>query len=248
MKHSAQLFVFLFIAFPIFMSCMSCNFSGGTPVYGNHQLVNQRINIDDYEKIILNVPAEVFYQQFSDSAPYLQIHTDENIFDALNVRVENNQLIIDAKKGYSLKPSLFTIYTCSHNLNQVAVTGPGNICLKGEVNAEDFKLEIAGTGNLRTDSLLCDKITASITGTGSAELTGASNYASFTVTGTGDIRAFNYFVQELKCEIVGTGNIEAWVAGKLNANIVGTGDLSYRGNPPSVNKNIVGTGKMKSVD
>ena len=245
MKHSAQLFVFLFIAFPIFISC---DFSNRTPVYGNHQLVNHRININDYEKVILNVPAEVFYQQFSDSAPYLQIHTDENIYEALNVRVENNQLIIEAKKDYSLKPSMFTIYTCSHNLNQVSVTGSGKIRLKGEVNAEDFKLEITGSGNLRTDSLICNKMTADITGSGNAELTGASNHASFTITGSGCIHAFDYLVQELNCEITGSGNIEALVTNKLGADITGSGNLSYRGDPQSINQNITGSGKMTQVD
>ena len=245
MKQSAQLFAFLFIASPVFISCV---FSNKAPIYGNYQLISQQINIDDYDQVVLNLPAEVLYKQYSDSTPYLQIYTDENIMNALDVRVENHQLIIDTKKDSIIKPSKFTIYTNSHHLNQVAVTGSGKIQLKGEVNAEDFKLEIAGSGNFLADSLICDKIAVNITGSGNAELTGASNYSSFTVTGSGDIHAFNYLVQELNAGITGSGSIETRVINKLDINISGSGNLSYRGEPQSINKNIIGSGKITSAN
>lgn len=240
MKHSAQLFAILFISFPFFVSCGFSN----KPIYGNHQLVNHRIAIDNYETVVLNIPGEVFYQQFSDSTPYLQIHTDENIYKALNVRVENNQLIIEAKKDSMIRPSLLTIYTCSHNLNHVSVAGSGKILLKGEVNAKEFKLDIAGSGNFLSDSLLCNKLTAKITGSGNAQLTGACNQSSYTITGSGNIHAFNYLVQESDCGITGSGNIEALIIKKLNVSITGSGNISYLGDPQLVEKKITGSGKV----
>jgi len=245
MKHTAQLFALLFITSPVFISCV---FSSQTSIHGNHQMVNQLIDIDDYDKVILNVPAEVFYQQFSDSAPYLQIHTDENIFAVLDVSVQNNQLVIDVKKNIDIKPTKFTIYTCSHGLNRVTVTGSGEIRLKGEVNANDFGLGITGSGNLLADSLLCNRIKATITGSGKAQLTGASNNASFGITGSGSIQAFDFLVQELDCNIIGSGNIEAWVVNQLDVTVTGSGNISYRGEPQSINKKIIGSGNLKSVE
>ena len=244
MKHSAQLFAFLFAAFPILMSCA---FSHQKPIYGNYQMVNQRINISNYEKIILNIPAEVFYQQFSDSVPYLQIHTDENIYEALDVRVQDNQLIIDVKEHNAIRPTQLTIYTCSPNLNQVKLSGAGEIRLKGEVNAKDFELNISGSGNLLADSLLCNNLSAKITGSGNAQLTGASTNSSFSITGSGNINAYKYLVEELNCNITGSGNIETFVTEKLDAKLIGSGNLYYRGNPQSVNNSIIGSGKVESV-
>ena len=227
---------------------MSCSYTRQKPIQGNYQLVNQRIDIDNYDKVVLNIQAEVFYQQFSDSAPYLQIHTDENILKALDVRVENDQLIISVKKDSIIKPTKLTIYTRSHNLNQVKVTGSGDIRLKGEVNAKDFNLSITGSGSLLADSLLCNDLTASISGSGKVQLTGASNHSSFTITGSGNVHAFDYLVQELKCRITGSGNIKAVVTDKLDVSITGSGNLSYRGNPQSINKSITGSGNVKSVN
>jgi len=245
MKHSVQLFAILFMASPFLMSCV---FSSGKLIEGNHQLVNQQINIGDYESIIINVPGEVFYQQFSDSAPYLQIHTDENIFKSLDIRVENNQLIIDVKKDSIIRPSLLNIYTCSHNLNQVEISGSGKIRLKDEVNSKDMELAITGSGNIVTDSLFCNNLSARITGSGNLQLVGASNQSSYTITGAGNVKAFGYLVQELNCKISGAGNIEALVTKKLNISITGSGNISYRGNPGSVNQNVTGAGKVKAVD
>ena len=243
MKHSTLLFAIVFMAFPFFNSC---NFSG-KPIYGNYQLVNQQIDIGDYESVILKIPADVFYQQFSDSTPYLQIHTDENIFNALNVRVENNQLIIEAKKDSIIKPSQLTIYTCSHNIGQVTVAGSGEIRLKGEVNAKNFDLSIYGSGNFLADSLVCEKMKATISGSGNTQLTGASTNSSFEISGSGSILAFNYLVQNLDCRISGSGNIEALVTKKLNVKITGSGNLSYRGVPESIEQIVLGSGKIKSV-
>jgi len=245
MKHSVKLFAVLFMAFPLFSSCILSN---QKPIYGNHQLVNKRIDIKDYESVVLKIPGEVNYQQFSDSAPYLQIHTDENIFNALNVRVEGNQLVIEAKKDSLLKPSQLTIYTCSHNLNQAELAGSGEIRLKGEVNAKNFKLNIFGSGNFLADSLICEKIEANIFGSGNTQLTGASANASFKITGSGSIQAFNFLVQNLDCGIMGSGNVEALITKKLDANVTGSGNLSYRGDPESINKNVTGSGKVISVN
>jgi len=244
MKHSAQLFAFLFVVFQVFTSCIYTN----KPVYGNHQLVNNRISIDNYEQIILNVPGEVYYQQFSDSTPYLQIHTDENIFEALDVRVQGDQLLIGAKENSNIRPSKLTIYTCSHNLSKIMISGSGNLHLKGEVNANELKINITGSGNLIADSLLCNNLIANITGSGNVKLTGASNQSSFTVTGSGNIKAFDFLTQELYCKIIGSGNVEALVFNSLDANIIGSGDLFYRGSPKSTNKNITGSGKLHAVN
>jgi len=241
MKHPVQLFAILFMTSPLLMSCV---FSNGKTIYGNHQMVNQRIDIGDYDAVILNIQGEVFYQQFSDSTPYLQIHTDENILKALNVRVENNQLIIDVKKDSIISPSQLTIYTCSHNLNYVMLAGSGELRLKGEVNAKDFKLDLSGSGNILADSLLCEQMMARVTGSGNIQLTGASNQSSFTITGSGGIHAYNYLVQELNGKVTGSGNIEALVTKKLNVHITGSGNLSYRGDPESIEKKITGSGKV----
>jgi hypothetical protein len=245
MNTFTKLFIFLFIMFPLFISC---DHSVKTPIQGNHQLVNLCINIEDYDNIALNIPADVFYQQFSDSAPYLQIHTDENIFEALDVKVLDNRLIIEVKKDSVIKPSKLTIYTCSRNLREITITGSGNLFLKGEANAKDFNADIRGSGSLLADSLLCEKTGIRISGSGKAYLKGAGNQALFAVSGSGNIYAYDYLTQTLDCQISGSGSVQAVVIQKLEATLTGSGNLFYKGNPQSINKKIHGSGKIRIVN
>ena len=241
MNAFTKLFIFSFILFPFFISC---DHLGKTPIQGNHQLVNLRINVEDYDNIILNIPAEVFYQQFSDSAPYLQIHTDENIFEMLDLKVLNNELMIDIKKNLIIKPSKLTIYTCSRHLKKVRITDSGNIYLKGEVNAKDFNLEISGSGSLLADSLLCERTDILISGSGKADLKGASNQASFAISGSGNIYSYDYLTQILDCQISGPGSVQAWVTQKLDAVLSRFGNLSYKGDPQLINQKTLGSEKI----
>jgi hypothetical protein len=244
MKRFTLLFVSLFAAFPLFVSCI---FTGNRPIYGNHQLVDQQLAITDYDEISLNIPADVYYQQFSDSAPYLLIHTDENILASLDVQVKDKKLIISAKKDSIIKPTKLTIYTYSHNLQEVNVTGSGDIRLQGEVNARDFDLTISGSGSLIADSLVCEEIEAKITGSGNAKLTGASRKSSFTVTGSGDIHAFNYYVTHSKCKITGSGNIQVNAYEKLDATVTGSGDIYFQGTPQKMDTKVTGSGNIKQA-
>ncbi|MDR3218755.1 MAG: DUF2807 domain-containing protein [Dysgonamonadaceae bacterium] len=244
MKHFTLSFVFMFMMLPVFVSCF---FAGNAPVYGNHQLENKQIDITDYEEISLNISADVFYQQFSDSAPYLQIHTDENIFASLDVKVEGRKLIISAKKDSLIKPSKLTIYTCSRNLKEVKIAGSGDITLKGEVNAKDFDLAISGSGSLFADSLVCKDIEVRITGSGNAKLIGAGSHSSFKVTGSGDIQAYNFYVETAKCTVTGSGDIQVNVYKNLEAQITGSGDILYRGTPETVNSKITGSGSVRQT-
>ncbi|GHT12496.1 DUF2807 domain-containing protein [Bacteroidia bacterium] len=242
MKRFTLFFISLFITFPFFVSCI---ITGNGPIYGNHQLVNRTLDVTDYDEISLNVPAEVYYQQFSDSVPYLQIHTDENIFASLDVEVKGKKLIISVKKDSVIRPSKLTIYTCSHNIKDVKVAGSGNIHLEGEVNARNFDLTITGSGSLIADSLVCENIEAIITGSGNAELTGVSKKSSFTITGSGNIHAFNYYVTQSKCKVTGSGDIQVNAYEKLDASVTGSGSIYYQGMPETVNSKITGSGKIK---
>jgi hypothetical protein len=242
MRHSATLFALLFFAFPFFVSCQ---FTRNGIIQGNHNLVNQKIDITDYDEILLSIPAEVLYQQFSDSTPYLQIHTDENIFASLDIKIEDRKLILSVKNDSIIRPSILSVYTSSHNLKQVSVAGSGDIYLKGEVNARDFNLSIAGSGDLRTDSLLCENITVRIAGSGNARLTGVGLHSKFSIAGSGNINAKEFFVQEAKCNISGSGNIHTRVSEILDASVSGSGDIIYSGEPATVNTSVAGSGKIK---
>ena len=193
MKSFSKLFFILFVLCPVFTGC---NWEK-SPVQGSYNLVQKKIMIADYSEIEVNFPAEVVYQQYSDSFPYLQISTDDNMLEHLNIRVEDDRLIVEIKPDSIISPTKLLIYTASTSLKKVNQNSSGNIRLAGEINSLDLTMELTGAGEIRTDSLLCDKLRVDMTGSGKIILVGAAGQSVLSVNGSGQIDDTNYFCEDI---------------------------------------------------
>jgi hypothetical protein len=245
MKRLTPLFIFCFIAFPFLHSCLFINYK---EIKGNYTILNEKMVIDDYDEIVLDVPAKVIYQQISQEEPFLQVSVDENIFPSLEIYVKDNRLIITQNNDSSLNPTQFKIYTNSKNLCKIEVKGSGDIFMEKAVNAQDMEIRISGSGDVKTDSLYCENLKLKIAGAGDVEIKGAATHATFSISGAGDIKAFDYLVQNLNCNISGAGNVEASVYKSLDVSISGSGNVEYKGNPELVTTTISGSGDIRKAN
>ncbi|MDR1527475.1 MAG: DUF2807 domain-containing protein [Dysgonamonadaceae bacterium] len=245
MKQFTSVFICCFVVFPVFHSC-TINF--GKSLKGNHQIVSEEIAIGDYNEIALSLPAEVIYRQISQDEPFLQVSTDENIRQVVDIFVRGSQLVIKRKEEVNLHPSRLVIYTNSRSLSKVSIAGSGDVFLENAVNARNLTVAIAGSGDFKTDSLYCETLQVKIAGSGDVNLKGAATNAQYTIAGSGDIQAFDYLVENLDCRISGSGDIRAYVDKKLNARISGSGDIRYKGNPASVDQKVAGSGSIVKAE
>ncbi|MDR0413370.1 MAG: DUF2807 domain-containing protein [Dysgonamonadaceae bacterium] len=243
MKHS--LFVLCFAAVPFLTSC---TFNFQREIKGNYIIVHEKIPIDDYDEIVLNVPADVYYQQISQDRPFLQLSVDRNVLPGVEVSVENHRLTITRKNDSLLTPSRFRIYTNSRNLSKVSVAGSGDFYMEREVNAGSMEIHVSGSGDVKADSLYCEKIRVTLSGAGDAEISGAATDAEFHVSGAGDIRAFDFLANTLDCSVSGAGDIRAFAYERLNISVSGAGDVEYKGNPASVTQHLSGAGNIRKVE
>jgi len=239
MKRFTKFFTLFFALLLLLGSC-----SIQETIQGNRQIVSKTIDIADYDEIQLNISGDVVYKQFSEMSPYLEIHTDENIFDLLDIHVNGDKLIFDLKDDVNIRPSKLTVYTTSRGLKNVKIAGSGDVVLQGEVNSREFKLSIAGSGNISSDSLYCEKLKVDIAGSGNAALEGASNDAQIKIAGSGDFNSYKFVVTDAKCNISGSGNIFINVIGELDASVAGSGNIRYKGSPAKVNTSVAGSGSV----
>ncbi len=234
---------FIFTVF-ITLSFQSCIINTNT-IKGNGNITNKEIAISNYTEIEAGGIAEIIYEQQTTKEPYLQVNVDDNILPLLDIRVENNKLIIGTKDNNNIQPSRFKIYTNSNNIEKIRLAGAGEVHLKGEVNSKNMKISLSGSGDIVADSLYCERFDMSVTGSGTAKLTGASNESEFNVTGSGEIKGYNFSVQDLNSKITGSGDVQITVGKSLKASVTGSGDLHYRGNPENVDTKISGSGDIK---
>lgn len=214
-------------------------------VKGDQNIVEKEIPITDYNKIQLSISGNLTYEQKTDSEPYLLIKTDENIFSLLSITTSDSTLVIESEKN--IKPSEFSIVTNSKRLMEIALEGSTKIDLKGKLISDSMRLKIAGSGTIKTDSLICKFLDIKIGGSGDIRLKGVASNAKFAIAGSGDIRAYELQADTVTCKIAGSGDIQVTAHRLLDINIAGSGDVKYKGEP-KVSQSIAGSGKIKQVD
>lgn len=243
MGSLTRIFIFIFCV----VATQACTL-GFDKVNGSGNIVNKEFNISDYNNIQLSGFGDIIYEQRSWETPFLQITVDENILPLLEIKVEDNTLYIRPIDNTNINPSQLKIYTNSLNLNNVGLSGSGKVYLKGEVNSNDMKISINGSGSVASDSLYCERLNLNINGSGKASMEGACNDAEFHIAGSGDIGTYGFQVKNLNCKISGSGIIKSYVHQTLNANIAGSGNIRYKGNPQTVNQSVSGSGNISKEE
>ena len=67
------------------------------------------------------------------------------------------------------------------------------------------------------------------------------------ISGSGKVLAAELETNRCDVRITGSGDVEINVKDELDANITGSGSVSYRGNPKKVNTHSAGSGKVRKI-
>lgn len=183
----------------------------------------------------------------------LAISTDENIVSLLEIKVNNHKLSIQSKEGYQVYPTKFVIHSNSTTLEKVEVYSsidlniPDGITSEtlslhvsgsGDVSIERFahistscEFSIIGSGDLQVKRLACPKMKATILGSGDMNINGEVRNGELYAYGSGDINAYELIVDDLICKVGGSGDIYASGKSTLDAYLLGSGDIKYKGDP-----------------
>lgn len=123
------------------------------------------------------------------------------------------------------------------------VSGSGRIELKGK--CRDFDSHVSGSGRVHMDITVAERAMFGISGSGKIEATGTAQEVKATISGSGEVRAADLVVDRCDIRISGSGDVEINVNKELDANISGSGTVTYKGNPAHVNSHSSGSGKVR---
>ena len=134
---------------------------------------------------------------------------------------------------------------------KVTVTGHPNIIsrIKTKVANKTWNIELedGNYGNYELTYYLTLPVIEKITseGTGDVVITDfiSQDNISVNLIGTGNFNGFPMTVKNCNVDISGTSNCEISVETSLDATIIGSGSVYYKGNP-SINTNISGSGSV----
>jgi hypothetical protein len=125
------------------------------------------------------------------------------------------------------------------------VSGSGNIELKG--NCESFDSDVSGSGKVWLEAAIRNGATFGVSGSGKIEASGSADHVKTDISGSGKVLAADLETNRCEIRISGSGDVEINVKNELDANISGSGSVSYRGNPSKVNSHSSGSGKVHKM-
>lgn len=125
------------------------------------------------------------------------------------------------------------------------ISGSGNIDVKGK--SKSFDSDMSGSGNLTMSATVTNHMDLSISGSGKIVADGSSESVKVSISGSGKVLAADFNTKTCNVVIAGSGDIEIGVQEELDANIAGSGSVSYRGNPSKINSHSAGSGKVRKL-
>lgn len=225
---------------------------GGKTIKGNGNVVTRNYDMTGFNGISTSLSATVNFNIADNYS--CTVSADENLFDCLDIKVKDNELLMGKRKeekNTSLKATQFVIEVTAPSLESLNLAGSGTFNALSPLNSEEIEvnlagsgdivlntvtvakaeLNVAGSGDMVCNELVADELNSNVAGSGDLKVTrGTVREAVASVAGSGDI-VLTCAIDNLDANVAGSGDIKARVNGKLTYGIFGSGDIGYYGNP-----------------
>lgn len=148
----------------------------------------------------------------------------------------------------SLKPRI-TVHVPIENLCRLTLRGTGDVRCADTLRCDYFLLEqwgAEGSTDLKVNLPRLD--IAMHTGAGDALITGRCNEANLYSGIMAPIDASGLHAGTVRVNNSSVGDMRCWAQAELDAQVLSVGDVYYRGDPPSVQSTITGSGRLIKVD
>ena len=197
-----------------------CDFVG---IHGNGRIVSDQRTVSDFSEI---EATGAFRIEWRSGAPALSITTDENLLPYIDSRNVNNRLLLRSREH--LAPT--------HHIN-VVISSPARSAA-----------QLSGASDLKAPALTGPKFAIESSGVADVRLDGAVNELLVVMTGASYLRARSLQARSVQISTTGAASAQVNPTETLRVAITGAGDVTYSGNPPTIEKHISGAGSIRHKD
>jgi len=135
------------------------------------------------------------------------------------------------------------VYVTAKDLNNIAVSGSGEVFFKDGITTNSLKLRVSGSGDL-LGKVDVKTLESSISGSGNVKLSGKAESSTVSVSGSGDFAAGNLITLSSKVHVSGSGAVRINASDKVDASVSGSGDVRYTGTATHIWKTKSGSGNI----
>ena len=206
----------------------------------------RKVPVESFSKISLGISGNLYITQ--GNKVEVMIDCSDSDFDKIEFQNSGDRLTIRRKSrnwgGDNFRD--VDIYVTMKDIEGISLSGAGTIEGKNTFNTGDLSLAISGSGNMDMD-IDSDELEIKISGSGNVELEGNAGESRARISGSGKVKAEDLTVTTFEASISGSGSCYITATEEIIANISGSGNVYYAGNPSRVNANSSGSGKVRKL-
>lgn len=233
----------LLIASIALLSLAACNMNS---IRGNGHVISKTFAEKGFNEIEVSSAMNVYLKQGPDYS--IKIDAEENLLSLMKVHTEGDKLVIGFKEKVSINPTKdIKVYITAPDFRNLDASGACNFISQGNIKGNTLKLDLSGSSNAQLDVAL-NKLEVDVSGASEIALKGKTAYLEIDGSGSTSIHGFPLLSDHTKVSISGAGDAEVCAAQSLEVEISGAGNVSYKGSPSSINKDISGAGSVNQAN
>lgn len=211
-------------------------------------------NVTTIEKTItgytqLNV-SDLFtvYVTFSDSEEKIQVEANSNLQQYINVRKQNNQLVIDLENNLDINgSSVLNVYITTKTLNAFYAAGASTIQLQNELYESNVSINLSGACTY-SGSMFVNELVADLEGASNLNLSGSSSNIELDANGASNMMDYGFETNNFKCDINGGSNVYLTIQQEMNVVADGGSNVYYKGNGVVNNQDLGGGSTIQKMN
>lgn len=241
------------------------NSSSRSVYYASSKYITQKLNAKDIKKVDL---VSISLRITPTDGNEVSLRLPENFTQLVQTEIIGNKLRIRFKNQVEVHYNEMELCLPYRYLEELHITGSGDIHLSKELNTDHLNVSIAGSGSFNAPSLKCDQeLSMHIAGSGdiscpsiqagklewqisgSGDINGTridSKECEISVAGSGDISCSKLQTEKCDISIAGSGDIHVSdiQAKELTGNVSGSGDLYLQGKTQKAEYSQAGSGTI----
>lgn len=221
------------------------------------QTTKKTLELPDFKSIYVNSNYVVMLKQTNKQEVSVEALTE--IYDLSEIKVENGVLMINVERkpdnpnksiwskidDIKVSPTM-KLYISMKNVIELQVNGGGKIISENSIASDYITLGVTGSGSMDVD-VKGNTIKAEVSGSGNLTLRGYGTTLDASISGSGNLKGFDCPLETGKVKVSGTGSAEVNATNSLEAYVLGSGSIKYKGRTKIVTKKVYGTGLIDTV-
>ena len=212
-------------------------------IVGNKNIVKETRELNDFSGLNAN---DFFIIEIRKGLKKLEIEAEENLIPYILTNVDKNELKLKLNPKDTYRFNSRPIIKISiPDLNYLNINGSSIVSMLDSFYIPEAEFNFSGFS--KSDLWLgAEQLRIGISGSGELSVKGAAKYVDFGISGSGTIHSEALVAKNSRVRVSGSGTAYVFAQESIDAEVSGSGDVFYYGNPSNVISNISGSGSIKA--